>query len=328
MGEPITIKNDPVTNIDEKNKLKNFLRIIRGKYLKIKEKIKCNKKKAKSFTEFNKYIKFSRNTFNFITKNEEYDIYIVGSDQVWNPNFHRLRDFDLLTFTDSENKIALAASFGIDELEKQYEEKVGNALDKFNIISVREEQGKKIIEKILNRNDVEVILDPTMLIETEKWDKVMTKPIMMEILKNKKYIFNYFLGELSEKKQLEIKRIARQNNCEIINVLDKTDPFYTCGPSEFLYLEKNAFLICTDSFHSTVFAMLFRRPFIVFDREDSNVKMNSRLETLLKKFLLEDRWFNNKIEDKILTAKYDIKEILEDERKRARKLLEFKEEKK
>ena len=75
--------------------------------------------------------------------------------------------------------------------------------------------------------------------------------------------------------------------------MDKNSPFYACGPSEFLYLEKHAFLICTDSFHSSVFAVIYNRPFIIFNREQENVvSMNSRLDTLITKLKLENREYN------------------------------------
>ena len=128
---------------------------------------------------------------------------------------------------------------------------------------------------------------------------------------------------MSEKRKKEIERIAKENNCEIINMLDKNSPFYQTGPSEFLYLEKNAFLICTDSFHSSVFAILYNRPFVVFDREDANVKMNSRLDTLLKKFKLENRWYEDKITEEQLQVDYkESYMILEGERKKAKEFLE------
>ena len=104
----------------------------------------------------------------------------------------------------------------------------------------------------------------------------------MDDLNHKRYILTYFLGNLSDSRKKEISRIANEYDCEIINLLDKKDPFYSCcGPSEFLYLEKNAFLICTDSFHSSVFAILYDRPFIVFNREDKLQNMNSRIANLL-----------------------------------------------
>ncbi len=159
----------------------------------------------------------------------------------------------------------------------------------FKEISVREEAGKKIVEDLTGRKDVEVLVDPTMLLTAEEWDNVSNKP---EQLKTDKYILNYFLGELSEKRKNEIDRIAKENGCKIINMLDSNSPFYKTGPAEFLYLEKNAFLICTDSFHACVFSILYNRPFIVFEREDNNVSMNSRIDTLLNKFHLQDRRYN------------------------------------
>ena len=158
-----------------------------------------------------------------------------------------------------------------------------------------------------------------MLLSAKEWDEVSKKP---EQLKTDRYILNYFLGELSEERKKEIQRIADENNCEVINILDKNSPFYETGPSEFLYLEKNAFLICTDSFHSSVFAILYNKPFIVFDREENIVKMNSRLETLLSKFKLENRWYKGHITDELLKVDYtEAYKILENERKKSEDFL-------
>ena len=245
---------------------------------------------------------------------------MYGSDQVWNPKFDRLSDVDLLSFATLGQRISFSASFGISELPENSKEKAKRELEKFKSISVREDRGKEIVEELTERKDVQVLVDPTMLLTSEEWDKVANKP---EQLKTDKYILNYFLGEMSEKRKKEIERIAKENNCEIINILDKNNPFYQTGPCEFLYLEKNAFLICTDSFHSSVFAILYNRPFVVFDREDSNEKMNSRLDTLLKKFKLENRWYKDKITEEQLQVDY--KEsyiILEEERKKAKEFLE------
>lgn len=206
-----------------------------------------------------------------------------------------------------------------DNLEIFYKERLQN----FKSISVREDAGKEIVKNLTKREDIEVLIDPTMLLEAKEWDKVAKVP-------KKKYILNYFLGNISDERKNEIDSIAKENNCEIINILEINDPYYCSGPSEFLYLEKNAFLICTDSFHSSVFAIIYNRPFIIFEREDKNVKMNSRIETLIKKFKLKDREFNYKITDENLKHDYtDAYQILYDERKKSieflKKALEIKE---
>ena len=163
-----------------------------------------------------------------------------------------------------------------------------------------------------------------MLLSAAEWNKIAKKPKQIDKTKSKKYILNYFLGELSDKRRKQIEQIAKENNCFIINILDKNSPCYTSGPSEFLWLEKNAFLVCTDSFHSSVFAILFNTPFIVFNREEKNVdNMNSRIDTLLSKFKLEDRRYNGKkITKENLKHNYtEAYKILEKERKKSEEFL-------
>ena len=275
------------------------------------------------FTKFNKNIRYSKYhiDINHIPKNlsKKYDTFFTGSDQVWNPNFGRMTDIDFLTFAPKEKRNSFSASFGINEVPKDMVEYYKKNLLGLNNISVREDAGKKIIQDLTGRTDVDVLVDPTMLLTSEEWDKVSRKPVQ---LKTDKYILNYFLGELSEKRKKEIEKVAKENNCEIINILDKNNPFYQTGPSEFLYLEKNAFLICTDSFHSSVFAILYNRPFLVFDREDNLAKMNSRIETLLKKFNLQDRKYKGTITKENLEHDYkDAYKILEEEKDKTMKFL-------
>lgn len=87
--------------------------------------------------------------------------------------------------------------------------------------------------------------------------------------------------------------------------------------------EKNAFLVCTDSFHSRVFSIIYDTPFVVFDRQQEGiVSMNSRLETLLSKFELENRKFNGKISEDLLKCDYsNAKKILEVEKEKSRSFL-------
>lgn len=291
-----------------------FLRFLKN-LLFTKEEILNDRTKA--FLEFNKYINYSNKIYNAYSKYDEFDYVVVGSDQVWNPDQRRLRDFDILTNVSSDKRIAYAASFGIDNIDKKYYKKLKKIFSKYKAISVREEAGKKIINDILDSIDVEVVLDPTLLLASNDWEKITKAP-------NKKipskYILCYFLGNLSSEKNKSILKYAKKNKCEIINILDSKDPFYNSGPSEFLYLEKHAHLICTDSFHSSVFAFIFNKPFVFFNRDQANLKdMNSRIETFLKSLEITDRIYNGEN----ITAsniKYDYSKsykLLDKERKRA-----------
>lgn len=298
-------------------RLKNFLR--HCKWFVVRH---SRYSKLKKFKNFNKNIGLSKKMYNCKNINDlasRYDTYIVGSDQVWNPNFGRLTDIELLEFTDKP-KVAFSASFGISELPEEHKEKTRVALKKFKAISVREDAGKEIINELGIDKDVEVLVDPTMLLSAEEWDKVSNKP--KNIKDGEKYILNYFLGKLPDEWDKEIKRIAKENECKIINILDENDPYFVSGPSEFLYLEKNAFLVCTDSFHSSVFSIIYDTPFVVFNRKDKHVSMNSRLDTLLSKFGLENRKFNGSISDDLLKCDYsNAKKILEKEKEKSRKFL-------
>lgn len=299
-----TIKEDDlrISTVLKRN-IKNILK----KDEKTSERIE----REKFFLEFNKNINYLEKVINMYSPKikENYDYYIYGSDQIWNCEFEGKSDLNLGLFTKKEKNVAFAASFGIDEVYEKYKEKYIKAMNNFKAISVREEQGKNIIKDLVDK-DVTVLLDPTMLLDRDEWKKYEKKP--KQLKDNAKYILNYFLGEISEEANKEIKRIAEENNCEIINILDKKSPFYISGPSEFLYLEDHAFLICTDSFHSSVFAILYNTPFCVFNRKDKHNSMNSRIDTLLNKFNMQNRFFKNQITNEILTADYEkAKKIIE-----------------
>lgn len=297
-----TIKND--ADVFGWFKIKLKIKRILKKMLKYNFAYEFEKRRS-YFKKFNTNIKFSKIKINInkIDKNlgKQYDYFFAGSDQIWNPTFGRMSDIDFLTFAEEEKRNSFAASFGINKIPEEMKEYYKDRLKKFKNISVREDEGKKIIEDLTDRKDIKVLIDPTMLLNASEWDKVMLKPKKMQ---NEQYILNYFLGKLPEEIDKEIRKIAKENNCKIINILDPKDPFYVTGPSEFLYLEKNAFLICTDSFHSTIFAILYNRPVIVFNRNDKRIDMSSRLNTLLHKFKLEERYYKGKITKDLLKCNY------------------------
>ena len=313
--ESETIVNN--SKSDGKSKTKITRRIIN----KIKRDFgKKSKLRKQLFNNFNKNILFSEyciNRNNIPKKlNEQFDYFITGSDQVWNCTYDRFSSIDFLEFASKEKRISYAASFGISNIPDEMKENYSKWLQGMNYISVREDRGKEIIKEITGREDVKVLIDPTMLLTTEQWDFLSKKP---QQFRGKKYILNYFLGEMSKEVEREIKRIAKENGCEIINLLDKKGKFYATGPSEFIFLEKNAFLVCTDSFHSVIFAMLYNKPFIIFNRKQSNAEpINSRIDTLLNKFKMTNRIFNGKITNNLLNIDYkEFNIILIDERKKS-----------
>lgn len=276
-----------------------------------------------NFIEFNQNIRFSKDRIingQFdINLNDRYDYFITGSDQVWNPYDSGRSEIDFLTFASAEKRISFSASMGVEKIPDQMRKKYRDYLENYHRISVREETAKTIIEELTNRTDVEVLVDPTMLLTAKEWEQVSEKP---DIPYHSRYILTYFLGGMGEKTDV-IRSIAETYSCEIIDIYDVQSPFYTCGPQHFLELEKNAFLICTDSFHSAVFAFLFNRPFIVFDRENTKFNMSSRTETLLSKFgLQQSKYLAGRDVERYLTWDYTAGyETLEKEREKARRFL-------
>lgn len=262
--------------------------------------------RRKRFLEFNEnYINVSEEIIyhdnvpdNF---HENYDYFVIGSDQIWNHNFpDRFSNFAFAEFAPNEKKIALSASFGVNEIDVDKIELYEKIHDIKNI-SVRENAGKDILEKQFKRDDIVVLIDPTMALDQKDWEKVINKPKNMI---NKKYIMKYFLGPVSEERNKEILRFAKENDYEIIDLLDKKEKFYETGPSEFLYLIKNSEIVLTDSFHSCVFSILFNKPFLYFYREGNLKNINSRLETLFDKFDIRDRIYDGKINNNTLNYEY------------------------
>lgn len=294
----------------------NFIKNIIKKILR---KNIHNSKRKNNFLAFDKSIRKIK--YKNIRKND-YAAIVIGSDQVWNPHDYMSRSIiKKINKANNIDKISLAASVSSDNIPVEYEKDYVYHFKSIKNISVRENEGKELIQRYTNRDDIIVLSDPTLLIEEKIWADYTKKPQNIE--EQKKFILTYFLGSLSYERKQEINRIAKENDCIIIDIMDKESEFYECGPNEFLWLEKNAFLICTDSFHSSVFALLFNRPFIVYDREQKGINnMSSRINTFLEKFQLKDRKYNGKITESYLKCDYTkANRIIETEKIKSDKFL-------
>ncbi len=319
--DTLWVEDKPKFIVIIKEFIKSTIILILSPFSKKFKKKLIQRKRSNKIRKFtNKYIKNRSIPRKKLDKIEnDYDIFIFGSDQVWHPYAIEHNELVCGNYIKHTKKISYAASLAVDKLDGNIKQKLRNSLLSFNKITVREEKGKEILEEIIPEKQVDVVIDPTMLLAVSEWNKISKKP---KKLKDEKYIVTYFLGRLSSERREEIERIARENNCKVINILDKKSELYVIDPREFVYLEKNAFLICTDSFHSCVFAILFNRPFLVFDREDNNESMSSRMDTLLKTFKLEDRKFKGIITKDMLKFDYtQTNKILEKEKVRMKKTI-------
>lgn len=293
---------------------------------KIKAKKSLEKKRYVNFLEFTR-----KNivTKNLLVRNDEdikkktrkYDFFVIGSDQIWNPLFKHAKGSDFAEFAEPHQKVCFSPSFGISEIPKEYKSNIAECLRKIPYISVREKTGAEIVKSLTGKT-AEVLIDPTMMLDADDWRMVAQKPLVDV---EKKYILSYFLGKRTEEQNSRIEELKEKYGLEEYLLLDKNNPdLYVAGPGEFISLIEHADLVCTDSFHACVFSILFKRPFLVFQRNGNGGGMGSRLDNLLEKFHLETR--NSDINPNCEVFKCDFEkcdEILNEERKRVDNFLEM-----
>jgi len=244
-----------------------------------------------------------------------YDFFITGSDQVWNPKLGFGTSIDFLTFAPIHKRIAYAPSFGISEIPQNYIKNYQKWISEIPYLSVREQVGADIIKKLTGRESI-VLIDPTLMLSKEKWVSISKSVVK----KPHKYLLVYFLGKISYEIMQYIQQISFEYNLEVVYLASLKDKArYIVDPSEFIDYFNSANIIFTDSFHGTIFSILFEKPFIVFDRLGRLPSMNSRIDTLLAKFKLECRkWENIKNNNDIFNIAFShVQLIIEEERNKA-----------
>lgn len=294
-----------------------FKKIKRQQVLKKKEKI--FELKLKKFHEFdNKYINIKgKIKSSHVPKkiNKQFDYFICGSDQIWNPYFDGNRGPNFLMFAKKDKTISYAASFGTSDIPSERKLEFKKYLEHIGSLSCREEQGVKIIKDLTGR-DAQLVLDPTLLLNKTEWEQIAKKT---KYAPQKKYLLTYFLGNISDDYIKKINYISDKNNLKVFNVMDLSDiNKFSTDPSEFIYLIQNAELICTDSFHGTIFSIIFNKPYIIFDRNDNIESMSSRFTSLNNILKLPNRYYKNIREEDIFKIDYSLINItIEKERNKS-----------
>ena len=219
-----------------------------------------------------------------------YDAVVVGSDQVWTPMSLPNKFFNLLFVDDSVRKVAYASSFGVSEIPAFQRKATGAYLDRFYRIGVREERGKEIVDE-LSHQKATVVADPTLLLTREEWEAEIADARPNE---SGPYIFCYFLGTNQEARKAA-NELKRKTGYKIITIrhMDEYVPEdeqfgdeapYHVDPNDFVKYISQAAYVCTDSFHCTVFSILFHRQFMTFYRFATTNKTgrNSRIDSLFE----------------------------------------------
>lgn len=240
--------------------------------------------RSKKFDSFNSQLKLTEEYTKLDIKNacKDCDVLICGSDQVWNLGLTG-EDYNyFLEFAKKDKrvkKISYAASFGNDEIDKYDEIRIKSCLENYSAINVREHEARTLLEKI-GLHHCQIVLDPTMLMTASEWRNQMNSQVHF----GDNYILLFQVGGSAE--LLQAAKIAsKELGCGIVAIPFPIGGFLrakinlTAGPAEWLSLVANAKIVFTDSFHGSVFSIIFNRPFRVLAKEGV-----SRMKTLLSTF--------------------------------------------
>ena len=227
---------------------------------------------------------------------EDFDVILSGSDQIWRAPYVTPIEKGFLNFADDWNKIkrmSYAASFGTDQWEYSPEqtERCKRLIQKFDAISVREDSGVKLCKKYFNVKATHV-LDPTMLLSKDDYSKLFFEN---NTPKSTGTLLNYVLDDSPEKQNL-IESIADKLNLKTFRINGKPESGYHISeriqpPMEnWLRGFHDAEFVITDSFHACAFSIIYNKPFIVYGNKKRGY---ARFQSLLFMFGLEDRLVYN-----------------------------------
>mgnify|MGYP004510822133 CR=1 FL=1 len=313
--EPEAINIDAISKDIRNRKLKYFAKnILDASIVAEKSQIVFKKIKGKLDKNLNANLSKRKNAFEQFHKEHfrvskeyksweelrtgclEYSSVVVGSDQLWLPS-NIAGDYYTLSFVPDEvNKVAYATSFGVADIGKGQEEIASTFLSRIQYLSAREEAGRDIIRKYTGRN-VPLVCDPAMLLTAQEWDEDATPGRLIK----EPYIFCYFMGNNPWQREF-VKKLRLRTGYKVVGLLhldqyikmdeDYVDAApYDISPADFINLVKNAEMVCTDSFHGTVFSLIYGKKFFTFMRfsEKATLSTNSRIYTLLKRVGVENR---------------------------------------
>ena len=222
-----------------------------------------------------------------------YDVYVAGSDQIWNPYIFQDKQFDpsfLLGFVREGRRIAYAPSLGVPELPEDKAEELRRFLTPFSALSVREKRGQVLLREAAGR-DARVVLDPTLLLTGEDWGELAAAP-----KRQGPYILCYFVSDPGEAAPYALALSARTGwpIVQLAGARRKIDGaaelVFDAGPREFLGLFRHASAVVTNSFHGAAFSLQFQKDFFtsMSPRERAEPTF-SRIYSLLSRLGCADR---------------------------------------
>ncbi len=256
--------------------------------------------RKKAFDNFDrKFLHITSTTYRQVSEIQKNpplaDVYIAGSDQIWNTDSLNGKDPGYyLDFGKKDTKrISYAASFGISEIKKGWEDFVAEKLRIFNAISVREKSGVSILEHLGLHGSL--VVDPVFLLDKQQWMSNLKLKEMHE-----DYIFLYdFLHDDENIRNFTLS-LSENTGCHILAINDFSNTPYAdvqinnAGPIEFLQYLLNAKYVVSNSFHATAFSLIFQKEFATFPLVSQ--RNSTRIENILKEAGLASRFMPKEVE--------------------------------
>lgn len=277
-------KHSNVTGLDDYSffSLPEFLEFVNGFESFVKTKIKESP------------VKYTPQTLPLCN---EYDAYMVGSDQTWGEARTKI---NTIYFLDNVNehcpKLSYAPSIGTTHISRDYLQVLKSKLSHFQSLSCREKTNCKLLSRELLR-EVSYVLDPVLLLDANEWNKVAQKPQIRE-LNRKQYILCYILGEKHSISDFA-EELGKKKGMPVYYII--TRPLYQnkrkslfATPESFIGLIRDADTVVTDSFHGTIFSINYNTSFYSFTKrktsEVENISDNDRIFEILDTMGLKERF--------------------------------------
>ena len=257
---------------------------------------------------------------------DNYKYFVAGSDQIWAGN-RKMEDIYFLKFAPPAKRIAYAPSFGTEQIDDYNKRSFRREIGKFAKVSVREQRGKEIIKELTGL-DVPRIADPTLLKTREEWSEFANQAEFHE----EKYILVHFLDEPNSTSLQCLSDLAKETRYKIIGFAyphkvfqnNAAYQFADGDPRDYIAAIKNAEYILTDSFHTSLFSVIFQKKFFVFARQyRHNGSQQSRITTLLDLVGYQERFVKSKTDFSALkdTNLHSCENVLSQERNQAKQYL-------
>ena len=213
---------------------------------------------------------FTRKQLEEVAKSDEYQYFLSGSDQVWNGRQIDNYYLHFLRFAPKEKRVAWAPSFGGSCIARYNQKRYSKYINEYKSLSVREKSGIDIVKQLTGREDVTFLSDPVMLLDANEWRKCYTNDVTTDKPEGK-YVLAFFLDKASEQAIGAIKKLKEENALPVYTVGYPHDEFLSQhidgSPWDFLAMIDGAEYVLTDSFHATVFSIIFHKKFYTFERQ-------------------------------------------------------------